>query len=569
MSRKVFISVLGTGFYGKCAYKKDNFQSSDTRFIQAATLEMLKDKSEWTEADRGYIFLTDGARRDNWQPEGNKRKKFPKAQEEDYEGLKDELDGMHLPFEIEPVSIPDGKDKEEIWNIFDIIYDKLEEDDELYFDVTHGFRYLPMLVLVLANYAKFLKKVKVEMVTYGNYEARTKSPDVAPIVDITSLSVLQDWTNAASDYLRHGDARVLKECCMSGLKPILVEKKGSDVEANNLRKLVDKLNDFSENLSFCRGLSVYQGKDAQEVGQYAGSVTGNYLKPFLPLLTTIKDTVNGYSENAVKNFVRSAQLCLEHENYQACVTLLQEGIVTFFCLRHGISAGDEKKRGCVNQAITKKQLDLENRLAEYKPFDNADKEALVDEVYHDELITKEFINDYSNLTDVRNDMNHAGMRSNKNPMSAKALRKNIEKSVRKFSTFLNVDIALPEPPAVPCKHLFINLSNHHSAMWSEEQRSAARGYGEIVDMPFPNVPPSDTKAQVETLATKQVDEILKSAQDAVPTVHVMGEMSLTFRIVQKLKAQGIRCVCSTTQRIVTERDGQKVTEFHFEHFREY
>lgn len=569
MSRKVFISVLGTGFYGKCKYKKDGFCSRGTRFIQAATLEMLRDKSEWTEADRGYIFLTDGARRDNWQPEGNKRKKFPGAQEEDYEGLKDELDSLQLPFEIEPVDIPDGKNEKEIWNIFDIIYDELEEGDELYFDVTHGFRYLPMLVLVLANYAKFLKKVKVEMVTYGNYEARTKSPDVAPIVDITSLSVLQDWTNAASDYLRHGDARALKECSMSGLKPILIEAKGSDIEAKNLRKLVEKLNDFSESSSFCRGMSVYEGKDAQEVGQYAGSVTGNYLRPFLPLLTTIKKTVDGYSKNAVKNFVRSAQLCLEHENYQACVTLLQEGIVTFFCLRHDISAGDERKRGCVNQAITKKQLNLEDRSGEYKPFDNADKEALVDEVYLDELITKEFINDYSNLTDVRNDMNHAGMRSNKAPMSAKVLRKNIEKSVRRFSTFLNLYGVLPEPPAVPCRHLFINLSNHPSRMWSEEQRAAARAYGEIEDVPFPNVPPCDTEAEVEELATKQVDEILERARDAVLTVHVMGEMSLTFRIVQKFKARGIRCVCSTTQRIVTERDGKKVAEFQFEQFREY
>ena len=33
MARKVFISVLGTGFYGKCTYKKDTFVSNETRFI--------------------------------------------------------------------------------------------------------------------------------------------------------------------------------------------------------------------------------------------------------------------------------------------------------------------------------------------------------------------------------------------------------------------------------------------------------------------------------------------------------------------------------------------------------
>ena len=33
----------------------------------------------------------------------------------------------------------------------------MQDGDELYFDLTHGFRYLPMLVMVLINYSKFLK----------------------------------------------------------------------------------------------------------------------------------------------------------------------------------------------------------------------------------------------------------------------------------------------------------------------------------------------------------------------------------------------------------------------------
>ncbi len=44
MGRKVFISVLGTGYYGECVYARDGFTSSSTRFIQHATLEMLTQK---------------------------------------------------------------------------------------------------------------------------------------------------------------------------------------------------------------------------------------------------------------------------------------------------------------------------------------------------------------------------------------------------------------------------------------------------------------------------------------------------------------------------------------------
>ena len=63
MPRKVFISVLGTGFYGACQYKRGKFESSTTRFIQQATLEYLNVGGEWTSADRVLILLTDGARK--------------------------------------------------------------------------------------------------------------------------------------------------------------------------------------------------------------------------------------------------------------------------------------------------------------------------------------------------------------------------------------------------------------------------------------------------------------------------------------------------------------------------
>ena len=38
--------------------------------------------------------------------------------------------------------------------------------------------------------------------------------------------------------------------------------------------------------------------------------------------------------------------------------------------------------------------------------------------------------------------------------------------------------------------MFINLTNHPSATWSEEQLKAARQYGEIVDLHFPIIEPT-------------------------------------------------------------------------------
>lgn len=55
MGRKVFISVLGTGFYGACKYVKDGFVSTETRFIQQATLEYVK-AHEWGATDTGIFY---------------------------------------------------------------------------------------------------------------------------------------------------------------------------------------------------------------------------------------------------------------------------------------------------------------------------------------------------------------------------------------------------------------------------------------------------------------------------------------------------------------------------------
>ena len=117
--------------------------------------------------------------------------------------------------------------------------------------------------------------------------------------------------------------------------------------------------------------------------------------------------------------------------------------------------------------------------------------------------------------------------------------------------------------------IFINLSNHPSSGWSEEQLNAARNYGEIVDIPFPQVEPAATAADVHELAGELVAAILEYGEAADLTVHIMGEMTLCYAVISRLQAFGICCVASTTERNVTVVDSKRVSEFHFVQFREY
>lgn len=121
------------------------------------------------------------------------------------------------------------------------------------------------------------------------------------------------------------------------------------------------------------------------------------------------------------------------------------------------------------------------------------------------------------------------------------------------------------------KKTFINCSNHPSSRWSTPQREAAEKYGKIADVPFPAVACNLTDAQLEELADQTTADIL--AQDPA-AVMCMGEFVVCFRIVQKLKAKGIKVVASCSERQAVEHieeDGtvHKEAVFIFRGFREY
>ena len=101
-------------------------------------------------------------------------------------------------------------------------------------------------------------------------------------------------------------------------------------------------------------------------------------------------------------------------------------------------------------------------------------------------------------------------------------------------------------------------------------QSAQMQYGEIIDMPFPQVDPMGSKEEVTQLAMQLLrqTQAIETSENAV--VHIMGELNLTYALVNMLKASGYTCVASTSTREVYEEElGKKVVFFKFVRFREY
>jgi len=371
-SRKVFISILGTGKYDPCIYRQGDFTSTETRFIQEATLDFLRVRSEWRADDAAYIFLTPTARTSNWQAVPVYKDGSPKG--EDYIGLEPTLSQMGLPFPVKPVDISEEGDEEAIWSVFRSIYEQIHEGDRLYIDITHSFRYLPMLLLVLTNYARELKGAEVVSITYGNLDAKQ-------LVDLGALIELQDWTVAAGEFLRNGRASGLAELTKERVTPILRKSEKKDKNAIRLSDMTRRLTTVSQNLITIRGKEILSGEMFKKLDECTHGLDAGLITPMVPLVDKIKDSFGDFdTKPSVSNGFVAARWCYRMQLYQQSITILQETMKAYVAASHGYPSEEEYYTELAAKAfiIAKESISEDEwRLGESDPTDREKRAEVV------------------------------------------------------------------------------------------------------------------------------------------------------------------------------------------------
>jgi len=118
--------------------------------------------------------------------------------------------------------------------------------------------------------------------------------------------------------------------------------------------------------------------------------------------------------------------------------------------------------------------------------------------------------------------------------------------------------------------MLINLTNHPASQWPENQVKAAQKYGEIVDIPFPDIPPGWSEGEIQELVKEYFGLIKKVCKEKGEKVfvHIMGELSFTFALSSVLIKEGFTCIVSTAKRDAIENNNLKITKFRFIRFRE-
>jgi CRISPR-associated DxTHG motif protein len=110
----------------------------------------------------------------------------------------------------ELIPIPSGKSEDELWKMFNCVAEMLPEGESVIFDITHGFRSLPVLSLLALSFLRVAKNINLQSVVYGAYDARDQETNISPVFDLTPFIKMLDGANATDRFNTSGDARGLQ-----------------------------------------------------------------------------------------------------------------------------------------------------------------------------------------------------------------------------------------------------------------------------------------------------------------------------------------------------------------------
>lgn len=407
MARRIFISFMGIGSYKPVTYSLDGLNASPTRFAQRAILEILQQRDASFEIDDVCVLTTSTACERYWDPD---------------QGLRTALNGWkeNYPHDVvvRSVAIPDPSDVESVWQIFGVLYHMLEqaaaeaEDGvvNVLFDITHSFRSLPMLTMLVLHFAKAVLDVNVEAIFYGSYEPNRPDRPETPILDLRPFSELQDWITGAQLFLEGGQAKRL-------LNLTTEQTKRANIENNPQSNVYSKIKDITANWDEL--LNAIQVSYTTETRDKAGEVkhlmdglkleqAPHDLLPIKVLLDKVREEVNPLAqEDELLSGLAAIEWCARHRLVQQAYTMLRELIVTLTCLRYDLEPKDRRARLKVEKGFPSFK-----QRAGAQPGEDACREPVSD-------ITKsvmsfaegnpELCKLWGKIIQPRNDMNHAGM----------------------------------------------------------------------------------------------------------------------------------------------------------------
>lgn len=303
---------------------------------------------------------------------------------------------------LRPIDIPSGRDEAELWQIFDLIAEQIHPRDEIIFDITNGFRSLPVLVLLAASFVRVARDATVKQMIYGAFDAQQDGR--TPVFDLTPFLRLLDWTTATDAFLRYGRA--------DALVPLTRQAAEFQPIANTLETLTLALQTSrpAETMQMACNLE-------QRV-KSASMDSDPAVRPFTLLLNRVgseygllahetpMDPVQG--RTVIRRQLAMIQWYVDKGLYVQAITMAREWLITVVIAEHGGNLFDYITREVANAAMNNhKYAEVRRKRYDVPPHMLATAQR---QLIHDLWIA---------TRDLRNDIGHTGMRER--PEQARAV----------------------------------------------------------------------------------------------------------------------------------------------------
>ncbi len=408
----IVITSIGLGIQqsGRYVYSRYRFPDGKklrSKYFPGALLRDIK-------PDCLIVLLTQKAREITWE-------------KNDMRGYMKRLCGTKT--KLVPLTIPDGSNEGELWQIFSLLAGAIPHEDELIIpakahillDITHALRSLPIVVLNTISYLARTREVTLDAIYYAAFETKANESAPAPVYALQA-TLLLEWASAVVEFLHSGDSTRLAQLLEDRQNEFYRDSTAATARPKNLKSVAKALRRLSLTLDLARPV-----ESADAAAHLLNEL--EQVQPDLrhaPQFTVLYDQVRAEfadfaleakvaradSQALMRSHLAFIAWCQRRNRLLSAAINAQEWLISWLILRDGMT--DLFSR----EAREAKSRDLGIATVGASPRSPDPTEEL-------ERRVRDI---WWNFSEVRNDIAHVGLREQ--PKSAEILRQSIDQLVQ-------------------------------------------------------------------------------------------------------------------------------------------
>ena len=320
---------------------------------------------------------------------------------------------------IKPVMIPLGINNDEMWSMFDLVLEHVNEADTVIFDITHGLRSMPFLSFLFAAFLKFARGVTIEAVYYGAFELGDPRKNIpAPVFDLSEFVNMLDWLTATDRFVLTGDGSSLTELLRNEIPPGVHMGEDNELReiGNHLRKVADSITGISRALQMVRPIEVLEGgTKVVDVLAESKEVFGQSARPFSVLAERIEASYGQFGLPdalepshvlpSLEKQLNMVRWYLDHQQAVQATLLMREWLVSALMALSDTFPLDSLQKRLEIETVINNGV----QIMMSKHQNKTDRLHPILRKFADPI---KAIKIWSRLSQMRNDIAHCGMREN-------------------------------------------------------------------------------------------------------------------------------------------------------------